>query len=67
MTENYEYKIIDISKKNKEFDGFWPFFIITRRAAMVMEKMTKDGWEPINTTHDFMGNPHIFTFRKKKD
>ena len=62
----YEYKNINIAKKNKEFYGFWTLRADTR-AAMVMEKMTKDGWEPINTTHDFFGNPHLLTFRKKKD
>lgn len=69
MTINYEYKTVDLNKRNKEFysSSFWhPFFVISSRATAVMDKLTKDGWEYIDSTHDFLGNPRILRFRRKK-
>ncbi len=64
-TENYEYKIINLNRRNKEVNGFWTLRL-TNRATEATEKLTKDGWELANTTHNFAGYPVVLTFRRKR-
>jgi hypothetical protein len=62
-TENYEYKTVNLNKRNKGLYGFWTSRFTTR-ASMAMEKLAKEGWELVNTTSDFVGNPRVLTFRR---
>jgi len=61
--ENYEFRIINLQAINK---GLYPFFTLklTTRMELVMEKLTKEGWELTNTTHNAMGFPMVLTFRR---
>ena len=63
MTENYEYKIVNLQARNKELYSFWTTRL-TKRAAVAMEKLAKDGWELTNTTHNLFGYPMVLTFRR---
>jgi hypothetical protein len=65
MENGYENKTVNLNKRNKEFYGFWTQRF-TSRATAVTEKLSKEGWEYVDATHDYMGNPRILTFRRKK-
>jgi len=64
MENGYEYKTVNLNRSNKEFYGFWTQRLPSR-AVKVIDKLTKEGWELANTTHDFMGNQRVLNFRRK--
>ena len=61
--EKYEYKTVNLSARDKTL---WDYKTIrvTTKAAIATEKLSKEGWELVSTTSDFMGNPRVLTFRK---
>jgi hypothetical protein len=64
-TENYEYRTIDLGRRNKGLISFWTARA-TSRAMEVTDKLTRDGWELVNTTSNFMGYPRMLTFRRTR-
>ncbi len=61
--EKYEYKMVNLQARNKGLYGFWTARLTTR-ASKVIEKMTSEGWELTNTTHNLFGFPMVLTFRR---